>query len=125
MLCYLLKYTCWNHFLLIIIIILKKFWVDLRCILFIDPLPLSQVVLLYLLRHLTYGINDNVPQNIVWMKDIVNAIIPIDPMIAMHVRPILNEVYGFLNHQQNLPTIIGDELSSIRRLMHVIYSKIM
>jgi enhancer of mRNA-decapping protein 4 len=89
-----------------------------------DPLPLSQLVLLYLLRHLTYGINNNIPQKIGWMIDVANAIIPIDSMIAMHIRPILNEVYGFLNHQQYLPTITDDELSSIRRLMHVSYSKI-
>ncbi|XP_059434110.1 protein FAR-RED IMPAIRED RESPONSE 1-like [Corylus avellana] len=99
--------------------------VDLRCILSIDPLPLSQVVLLYLLRHLTYGINDNISQKIGWMIDVANAIIPTDPMIAVHVQPILNEVYGFLNYQQYLPTITSDELSSIRRLIHIICSKIM
>jgi enhancer of mRNA-decapping protein 4 len=90
-----------------------------------DPLPLSQVVLLYLLRHLTYGINNNTPQKFGWMIDVANAIIPTDPMIAMHVRPIFNEVYTFFNHRQYLPTITGDELSSIRNLLHVISSKIM
>jgi hypothetical protein len=30
----------------------------------------------------------------------------------------MNEVYAVLNHRQYLPMITGDELSSIRSLMH-------
>jgi enhancer of mRNA-decapping protein 4 len=59
------------------------------------------------------------------MIDVANAIIPTDVMIAMHVWPILNEVFHALKHQQCLPTITDDELSSIHRLLHVICSKIL
>ncbi|XP_059434726.1 protein FAR-RED IMPAIRED RESPONSE 1-like [Corylus avellana] len=99
--------------------------VDLQHILSIYPIPLSQVVLLHLLRHLTYGININMPHTFGWMISVANAIIPTDPMIATQVQPIFNEVYAVLNHRQYLPTITGDELSSIRSLIHVIMSKSM
>ncbi|KAE8055196.1 hypothetical protein FH972_012054 [Carpinus fangiana] len=98
--------------------------VDLRWILSLNPCPLSQVVLLHLLRQLTYGLNNNIPLKFGWMTDIANAIIPSHPMIASQVRPIFSEVCTLLNHQQYFPTIVGAELSSIRHLMHVICSKI-
>ncbi|KAE7997768.1 hypothetical protein FH972_002372 [Carpinus fangiana] len=99
--------------------------VDLHHILSIYPLPLSQVVLLHLLRHLTYGININMPHTFGWMISVANAIIPTDPLIAMHVQPIFNKVYAVLNQRQYLPTITDDDLSSIRSLIHVIMSKSM
>jgi enhancer of mRNA-decapping protein 4 len=88
----------------------------------IDPLPLSQVVLLHLLRQLTYCININSAEKFVWMTDVANAIIPTDPSIAVYVRPIYNEIYDILNNPRNLPTITGAELESFRILMQVITS---
>ena len=70
---------------------------------------MSQGVLLHLLRHLTYGININMPHTFGWMISVVNAIIPTNPMIAMHVQPIFNEVYAVLNYRQYLPMITGDD----------------
>jgi enhancer of mRNA-decapping protein 4 len=85
----------------------------------VDPLPLSQVVLLHLLRQLTFCVN-NSAQKFAWMTYVINAIIPTDPTIAMHVRLIYNEVYGIPYHQRTLPTITSVELSSIQRLTNVI-----
>lgn len=99
--------------------------VDLRGILSMVPLPLSQGVLLSLLQQLACDISNDTTRKLGWMTDVANAIIPADPMIAVHVRPIFDQVYKILNHQRSLPTVTGAELSSIRLLMHVINSMLM
>ncbi|KAL0000384.1 hypothetical protein SO802_014165 [Lithocarpus litseifolius] len=99
--------------------------VDLRGILSMVPLPLSQGVLLSLLQQLACDISNDTTRKLGWMTDVANAIIPADPMIAVHVRPIFDQVYKILNHQRSLPTVTGTELSSIRLLMHVINSMLM
>jgi enhancer of mRNA-decapping protein 4 len=88
----------------------------------VDPLPLSQVVLLHLLRQLSYCINYNPAQIVAWMKDVANVIIPTDPTIALHVQPIFNEVYDMVNHLSILPRITVAEHSSIYFLIQVITS---
>ncbi|XP_062175309.1 uncharacterized protein LOC133880370 [Alnus glutinosa] len=91
--------------------------VDIRWVLTLDPLPLSQEVLLQLLWLLPYCININPAIIIAWMTDIFNSIIPTDPAIEMHVRPIFNEVYAALNHPSVLPTITNVVRLIIRLLM--------
>lgn len=86
------------------------------------PLPLSQGVVLSLLQQLACDINNDMSRKIAWMTDVATAIIPSDPMITMHVRPIFEQVYQILSHQRSLPTMTGADLSSIRLLLHVINS---
>jgi enhancer of mRNA-decapping protein 4 len=88
----------------------------------VDSLPLSQVVLINLLRKLPYCINNNLAQIVVWMTKVFNAIIPSDSAITLHVRPIFNDVYVILNYQSNLLTITDAERSNIRHLIQVITS---
>jgi phage-related protein len=83
-----------------------------------DPLPLSQKVLLQLLWLLPYYINTNPAEIIAWMTDVFNSIIPTDPAIEMHVRNIFNQVYAALNHISVLPTITDAMRSTIRVLMN-------
>ncbi|XP_062171073.1 protein FAR1-RELATED SEQUENCE 5-like [Alnus glutinosa] len=78
--------------------------VDIRWVLTMDPLPLSQEVLLQLFWLLPYCFNTNPAEIIAWMTDVFNSIIPTDPAIEMHVRPIFNQVYATLNHISVLPT---------------------
>ncbi|XP_062079062.1 enhancer of mRNA-decapping protein 4 isoform X2 [Humulus lupulus] len=99
--------------------------VDLRGLLSMAQLPLSQGVLLSLLQQLACDINKETSRKLGWMTDVAAAINPTDPMIAMHVRPIFEQVYQILHHQRNLPTINGAEITSIRLLMHVINSMLM
>ncbi|PON47233.1 WD repeat containing protein [Parasponia andersonii] len=99
--------------------------VDLRGLLSMDPLPLSQGVLLSLLQQLACDINKETSRKLGWMTDVAAVINPADPMIAMHVRPIFEQVYQILHHQRSLPTITGAEITSIRLLMHVINSMLM
>ncbi|PIN09335.1 WD40 repeat nuclear protein [Handroanthus impetiginosus] len=99
--------------------------VDLPGILSMNPLPLSQGVLLSLLQQLACDISKETPRKLMWMREVLSAINPTDPMIVVHVRPIFEQVYQILNHHRNLPTTSGPELSNIRLIMHVINSMLM
>jgi enhancer of mRNA-decapping protein 4 len=99
--------------------------VDLRLILSIVPVPLSQGVLLTLLWQLARDISNNLPQKLAWMKVVANAIIPTDIGIAVNMNAILFEVYAILNHQNTLPTITSVELPIIRAPMNALNSMLM
>ncbi|KAK9077628.1 hypothetical protein SSX86_005965 [Deinandra increscens subsp. villosa] len=73
--------------------------VDLQGLLTRNPLPLSQGVLLSLLQQLACDIGSDTSKKLGWMMDVVVAIKPSDVMIAMHVRPIFDQVSSILNHQ--------------------------
>ncbi|XP_071701630.1 enhancer of mRNA-decapping protein 4-like [Rutidosis leptorrhynchoides] len=96
--------------------------VDLQGILTRNPVPLSQGVLLSLLQQLACDIVNDTYRKLAWMMDLVVSIKPSDGMIAMHVRPIFDQVYSILNHQLTLPTTSISELSSIRIVMQLITS---
>ncbi|KAL5576340.1 hypothetical protein UlMin_018039 [Ulmus minor] len=99
--------------------------VDLQGILSMVPLPLSQGVLLALLQQLACDVSNDTARKLSWMTEVAVAINPSDPIIAMHVRSIFEQVYQILNHHRNLPTTTASEGSSIRLLMHVINSVLM
>ncbi|KAI3804718.1 hypothetical protein L1987_26471 [Smallanthus sonchifolius] len=96
--------------------------VDLQELLTRNPLPLSQGVLLSLLQQLACDIGNDASKKLAWMMDVVVAIKPSDAMIAMHVRPIFDQVYSILNHQTSVPITSVSELSSIRVVMKLINS---
>ncbi|KAM2613868.1 hypothetical protein TB2_028555 [Malus domestica] len=99
--------------------------VDLRGILLLNPVPLSQGVLLSLLQQLACDISNDTPRKVAWMTDVAGATNPANQMIAMHGRPIFEQVYSILHHQHALPAINSAEHTSIRLLMHVINSIMM
>ncbi|KAL9259879.1 Varicose-related protein [Drosera capensis] len=99
--------------------------VDLQRILATVPPPLSQGVLLSLLQQLSCDFANDTPRKLTWMTDVAVAINPVDPLIAMHVRPIFEQVYQILNHHRSLLTGTPAEISSIRIIMHVINSMLM
>ncbi|KAI7731192.1 hypothetical protein M8C21_030263, partial [Ambrosia artemisiifolia] len=96
--------------------------VDLQGLLASNPLPLSQGVLLSLLQQLACDIGNDTAKKLGWMMDVVVAIKPSDGLIAMHVRPIFDQVYSILNHQSSVPTTSVSERSSIRVVMKLIDS---
>lgn len=102
--------------------LISFYQVDLPGILSMVPLPLSQGVLLALLQQLACDISKETSRKLAWMTDVAVAINPSDPMIAVHVRPIFDQVYQILSHQRNLPTTPASESASIRLLLHVINS---
>ncbi|KAG9159852.1 hypothetical protein Leryth_007863, partial [Lithospermum erythrorhizon] len=99
--------------------------VDLQGILALNPLPLSQGVLLSLAQQLACDISNDTPRKLGWMRDVLSAVNPTDPMIVVHIRPIFEQVYQILNHHRSLPTTTPAEISNIRLLMHVINSMLM
>ncbi|KAF8729618.1 hypothetical protein HU200_017566 [Digitaria exilis] len=96
--------------------------VDLRALLAMSPVPLNQGVLLALLQQLAVDVNNETSRKVQWMTDVAMAINPADPMIAVHVRPIFEQVYNQLAHQRALPTTSTSDGTSIRVIMHVINS---
>ncbi|CAN4097145.1 unnamed protein product [Withania somnifera] len=78
--------------------------VDLPGILSMNPLPLSQGVLLSLLQQVACDITNDTTRKLSWMRDVLSAINPADPMIIMHVPPIFEQVNQILNHHRSLPT---------------------
>ncbi|CAN8318356.1 unnamed protein product [Cochlearia groenlandica] len=96
--------------------------VDLRGLLTMNPLPLSQGVLLPLLQQLAWDISNDTSRKLAWMTDVVIAINPYDQTVAVHGRPVFEQVYQILNHHCNAP---GVDVSVIRLLMHDIKSMLM
>ncbi|KAL8160114.1 hypothetical protein V2J09_001651 [Rumex salicifolius] len=99
--------------------------VELQGLLSSIPLPLSQGVLLSLLQQVACDISKEPSRKLQWMTDVAAAINPSDPMIAVHVRPIFEQVYQILIHHRSLPSTSASELASIRVVMHVINSMLM
>ena len=96
--------------------------VDLQGILSTVPLTLSQGVLLALLQQLACDIKNETSRKLEWMRDVAVAINPADPMIAVHVRPIFEQVYQILDHHRVASTTTSSEANRIRLVMHVINS---
>jgi enhancer of mRNA-decapping protein 4 len=93
----------------------------LRALCAMVPVPLNQGVLLALLQQLAIDIHNETSRKVQWMTDVAMAINPADQIIAVHVRPIFEQVYSQLAHQRTLPTTASDG-TSIRVIMHVINS---
>ncbi|GJR69784.1 hypothetical protein Tco_0015849, partial [Tanacetum coccineum] len=96
--------------------------VDLQGILASNPLPLTQGVLLSLLQQLACDIGNDTTRKLSWMMDVVVAIKPSDGIIAMHVRPIFEQVHSILNNQVNVPTNSVAERSSLRVVIQLVNS---
>ncbi|KAF5949623.1 hypothetical protein HYC85_011616 [Camellia sinensis] len=75
--------------------------VDLQGILSMVPLPLSQGVLLSLLQQVACDISKDTTRKLGWMTEVAVVINPADPMIAVHVRPIFEQVYQILSHHRS------------------------
>lgn len=90
------------------------------------PLPLSQGMLLSLLQKWACDICNEIPRELAWMREVLTAINPTDPVIVVHVRPIFEQAYQILNHQcNNSQTKTVVELSNVRLIMHVLNSTLM
>ncbi|XP_055824129.1 enhancer of mRNA-decapping protein 4-like [Solanum dulcamara] len=99
--------------------------VDLPGILSSNPLPLSQGVLLSLLQQLSCDISAETGQKLSWMRDVLSAINPTDPVIIVHVRRIFEQVYQTLQLRRSAANVPPAEVSSIRLILHVINSMLM
>ncbi|KAK3009635.1 hypothetical protein RJ639_015174 [Escallonia herrerae] len=94
--------------------------VDLQRILMANTMPLSQGVLLSLLQQLACDISKDSARKLMWMQDVAAAIKADNPMIAVHVRPIFEQVYQIVNNHLSLPTTTTAEIASIRIIVRII-----
>jgi len=99
--------------------------VDLQVLCGTVPIPLNQGVLLALFQQLACDIANDTSRKLQWMTNVAVAIQPTDPIIAMHVRPIFEQVYGVLAHQRSLPTTNASDATKFSLIMHVITSVLM
>ncbi|XBH99177.1 hypothetical protein VPH35_128575 [Triticum aestivum] len=99
--------------------------VDLQGLCRLNPVPLNQGVLLALFQQLACDIANDTPLKLQWMTAVAMAIQPTHQMIAAHVRPIFEQVYGVLARQQSVPGTTPLEANNIRLMMHVINSVMM
>ncbi|KAJ4981311.1 hypothetical protein NE237_032148 [Protea cynaroides] len=99
--------------------------VDFNGILSMVPRPLSQRVLLSLLQQLAYDISQETSQKLAWMTLVAVAINPSDSTIALHLRPILEQVYQILAHHISLPSVTSNDVTSMHIVMHIINSMLM
>ncbi|CAL5043180.1 unnamed protein product [Urochloa decumbens] len=99
--------------------------VDLPALCAMVPIPLNQGVLLALFQQLACDIANDTSRKLQWMTNVAVAIQPTDPIIAMHVKPIFEQVYSVLAHQRSLPTASASDATNIRLIMHVITSVLM
>ncbi|XP_044440496.1 enhancer of mRNA-decapping protein 4 isoform X2 [Triticum aestivum] len=99
--------------------------VDLQGLCRLNPVPLNQGVLLALFQQLACDIANDTPLKLQWMTAVAMAIQPTHQMIAAHVRPIFEQVYGVLARQQSVPGTSPLEANNIRLMMHVINSVMM
>lgn len=98
--------------------------VDLQGMLMMKPCPLGQGVLLSLLQQLACDFGNETARKLEWMTNVVLGINPADPMIALHVHPIFEQVYQILSHSLGLQTLPPSDLSKIHILMFMIHSKL-
>jgi len=118
-------FYCFINITLCIFCLTKLFQVDLQALCGTVPIPLNQGVLLALFQQLACDIANDTSRKLQWMTNVAVAIQPTDPIIAMHVRPIFEQVYGVLAHQRSLPTTNASDAKKISLIMHVITSVLM
>ncbi|OMP06965.1 hypothetical protein COLO4_07762 [Corchorus olitorius] len=71
-------------------------------------------------QQLACDLNKDTPRKLAWMVDVATAINPGDQMIAVHVRPIFQEVYKRVHEISSSPLLTGADHASIRALFYVI-----
>eukprot|EP01018_Ginkgo_biloba_P013901 Gb_28448 [translate_table: standard] len=85
------------------------------------PLPLSQGVLLSLVQQLGCDLGKDTTHKLVWIREAALALNPNDPLLAPHMRPILEQLYQNL-HRQMLIVNSGGDANSARLVLHLVHS---
>jgi enhancer of mRNA-decapping protein 4 len=93
--------------------------VDLHALCTMVPIPLSQGVLLALLQQLACDIANDTARKATWMTDVAVTINPSDPTIAVHVRPIFDQVYKIVSNHR---ATSASDAANIKLVIHVINS---
>jgi len=85
------------------------------------PLPVSQGVLLSLVRHLSFDLLKDTGHKLLWIKEAALALNPEDPRLVPHMRGYLEQTF------QNCHKLVGvtklqPEQSMLRLVIHLINS---
>ena len=87
-----------------------------------EPCPLSQMVLLSLVQQLSADLTTELSAKLAWIREAAMLINPRDPLLARHVRPVLDGVHSALHAAA--ARVTGGEASSCRLAMHVVHSQL-
>lgn len=95
--------------------------VDAASVLSREPCALSQMVLLSLVQQLSADLTTNLSTKLTWIREAAMLINPHDPVLARHVRPVLESVHAAL--QAAAVRVTGADASSCRLAAHVVHSQ--
>ena len=95
---------------------------DAAVVLGSDPCPLSQMVLLSLVQQLSADLTTHLGTKLAWIREAAMLINPTDPVLARHLRPVLEGVYTALRAASG--SLQGAEASGCRLAMHVVHSQL-
>ncbi|XP_057857782.2 enhancer of mRNA-decapping protein 4 isoform X2 [Cryptomeria japonica] len=90
-----------------------------------NPLPVSQIVLLFLIQQLACDLESNMAKKLLWIQEAATAINPNDPILSDYIRPVLKQVYQNLQRQLIKINPGSTLLKQVKVIMHVINSLLM
>jgi enhancer of mRNA-decapping protein 4 len=85
------------------------------------PLPVSQVVLLSLVRHLSFDLVNDTSHKLLWIKEAALALNLDDPRLVPHMRGYLEQTYQNC-HKFMSVTKVQSEQAMLRLVIHLINS---
>lgn len=94
---------------------------DAAAVLGREPCPLSQMVLLSLVQQLCADLGSHVGAKLAWVREAALLLNPRDPLLARHLRPVLEGAHAAL--AAAAPRLTGADSSSCRLAMHVVHSQ--
>jgi enhancer of mRNA-decapping protein 4 len=94
---------------------------DAAAVLSRDPCPLSQMVLLSLVQQLSADLTASLAAKLAWIREAALQLNPKDPVLARHLRPVLEGVHTALAAAAARAT--GPDAASCRLALHVVHSQ--
>eukprot|EP01018_Ginkgo_biloba_P017072 Gb_09131 [translate_table: standard] len=87
-----------------------------------NPLPVSQLVLLFLMQQLACDLGKEMTQKLIWIQEAATVIEPNDPSLSHYIRPVLEQIYRNLRRQLLQMSPGSTLVNKIRLIMHVVNS---
>lgn len=94
---------------------------DAAAVLSRDPCPLSQMVLLSLVQQLSADLTTSLAAKLAWIREAALQLNPKDPVLARHLRPVLEGVHTAL--AAAAARAVGPDAASCRLALHVVHSQ--
>lgn len=94
---------------------------DAAAVLSRDPCPLSQMVLLSLVQQVSADLTTHLAPKLAWIREAALQLNPKDPVLARHLRPVLEGVHAALAAAAARAS--GPDAASCRLALHVVHSQ--